>query len=415
MATKYIVDNVANQTISGNVTINGNLSVTGVTTGSLSTYKALLTQLGSQTGTTLGGFGGLNDGLIIGETYTITDYVSDDDFSNIADVQTSSIAWTDGFSYLQESVTLISTTYNGVTGTTNGSGLGASFDVVVDAGISTNVTLDTDGNGYSIGDTITILGTDIGGSSPENDIIITVTELNPAAPNIGGCVFIATGELPTNWTNGSTLESSGNLVVKVLENNLGFDIEWVDGEGLDPGIYFGFNSTTGPLYNTFNRNTTFVLGGGNPNPYLGPNPLETFIGTLTMIEKDDAIVVALFDTEILEAVPDILSYFPIEIQILKDTDTTPIIISGIVPVAFPFSNASVDLLCGDMFIQSIYGSGGVVNDMSELIIELNSDPVTSYLGTYSDAGDGTVNLEMPTNLVNQFCSSGTLTFEVFND
>ena len=408
MATKYIVGNVPDQTISGNVTINGNLSVTGTTTG-LVTYKALLTQLGVQSGTSLDDF---NGGLIIGETYTITDYQSGDDFSNIADVQTSGI---EGFSSFEDSVPLISETYNGVTGTTNGSGLGASFDVVVDAGISTNVNLDTDGNGYSIGDTITILGTDIGGSSPENDIIITVTELNPAAPNIGGCVFIATGELPTNWTNGSTLESSGNLVVKVLENNLGFDIEWVDGEGLDPGIYFGFNSTTGPLYNTFNRNTTFVLGGGNPNPYLGPNPLETFIGTLTMIEKDDAIVVALFDTEILEAVPDILSYFPIEIQILKDTDTTPIIISGIVPVAFPFSNASVDLLCGDMFIQSIYGSGGVVNDMSELIIELNSDPVTSYLGTYSDAGDGTVNLEMPTNLVNQFCSSGTLTFEVFND
>ena len=408
MATKYIVGNVPDQTISGNVTINGNLSVTGTTTG-LVTYKALLTQLGVQSGTSLDDF---NGGLIIGETYTITDYQSGDDFSNIADVQTSGI---EGFSSFEDSVPLISETYNGVTGTTNGSGLGASFDVVVDAGISTNVTLDTDGNGYSIGDTITILGTDIGGSSPENDIIITVTELNPAAPNIGGCVFIATGELPTNWTNGSTLESSGNLVVKVLENNLGFDIEWVDGEGLDPGIYFGFNSTTGPLYNTFNRNTTFVLGGGNPNPYLGPNPLETFIGTLTMIEKDDAIVVALFDTEILEAVPDILSYFPIEIQILKDTDTTPIIISGIVPVAFPFSNASVDLLCGDMFIQSIYGSGGVVNDMSELIIELNSDPVTSYLGTYSDDGSGGVLLEMPTNLVNQFCSSGTLTFEVFND
>ena len=403
--TRNIVNNLENQTISGNVTINGNLSVTGTTTG-LATYKALLTQLGTQSGTDLNDF---NDGLIIGETYTITGYVSDDDFSNIADVQTSNIY---NFSYLQESVTLISTTYNGVTGTTNGSGLSASFDVVVDAGISTNVNLDTDGNGYSIGDTITILGTDIGGSSPENDIIITVTEVEA---NTVGCVFIATGELPTNWTNGSTLESSGNLVVKVLENNLGFDIEWVDGEGLDPGIYFGFNSTTGPLYNTFNRNTTFVLGGGNPNPYLGPNPLETFIGPLTMIEKDDAIVVAVFDMEILEAVPDILSYFPIEIQILKDTDTTPIIISGIVPVAFPFSNASVDLLCGDMFIQSIYGSGGVVNDMSELIIELNSDPVTSYLGTYSDDGSGGVLLEMPTNLVNQFCSRGTLTFEVFND
>jgi hypothetical protein len=53
--------------------------------------------------------------------------------------------------------------------------------------------------------------------------------------------------------------------------------------------------------------------------------------------------------------------------------------------------------------------------MSELITYLNSEPDMSYLGTYSDAGDGFVNLEMSTNLVNQFCSSGTLTFEVFND
>jgi hypothetical protein len=38
-----------------------------------------------------------------------------------------------------------------------------------------------------------------------------------------------------------------------------------------------------------------------------------------------------------------------------------------------------------------------------------------YLGTYSDAGDGGVLLEMPTNLVYQFCFNGTLTFEVFSD
>jgi hypothetical protein len=410
MATKYIVDNVANQTISGNVTINGNLSVTGTTTG-LATYKALLTQLGVETGTSLNGFGGFNSGLIIGETYTITDYQSGDDFSNIADVQTSGI---EGFSSFEDSVPLISATYNGVTGTTNGSGLGASFDVVVDAGISTNVNLDTDGNGYSIGDTITILGTDIGGSSPENDIIITVTELNPAAPNIGGCVFIATGETPTNWNNGSTLESSGNLVVTVLENNLGFDIEWVDGAGLDPGFYFGFNSTTGPLYNTFNRNTTFVLSTNNI-PFFGPTTLETFTGPISLSEKDDAIIVAVFDISVPEPVPDSLYYFPVEIQIKQDTDTTPIVISGTVVSSFPFSNASVDLLCGDMFIQSIYGGGTTVNNMSELIIQLNSDPVTSYLGTYSDDGFGGVLLEMPTNLVNQFCVNSTLTFYVFND
>jgi hypothetical protein len=319
MVTKYIVNNLSGQTIDGNITINGNLTVTGVTTGNLATYKALLTQLGSQTGTTLNDF---NDGLIIGETYTITDYVSGDSFSNVANVT------------------------SGVIDTT-------------------------------------------------------------------GCEFIATGETPTNWNNGSTLVSSGNLVVKVLENNLGYDIEWVE-EFFGPGVYFGYNSTTGPLYNTFNRNTTFVLGGGNPNPYFGPNLLETFIGPISLSEKDDTIVVAVFDTVILESVPDSLYYFPVDIQIKQDTDTTPIVISGTVESSFPINFTSVALFCNGNFIQSLYGDG-TVNDMSELITYLNSLPNTSYLGTYSDAGDGFVNLEMSTNLVNQFCSSGTLTFEVFND
>jgi hypothetical protein len=257
------------------------------------------------------------------------------------------------------------------------------------------------------------LGTNVGGISPDNDITITVDSSTTDNPNETGSVFIATGEIPTNWSNGSTLVSSGNLVVKVLENNLGYDIEWVE-EFFGPGVYFGYNSTTGPLYNTFNRNTTFVLGGGNPNPYFGPNLLETFIGPISLSEKDDTIVVAVFDTEILESVPDSLYYFPVDIQIKQDTDTTPIVISGTVETSFPITLTSVALFCNGNFIQSLYGDG-TVNDMSELITYLNSLPNTSYLGTYSDAGDGFVNLEMSTNLVNQFCSSGTLTFEVFND
>jgi hypothetical protein len=318
METKYIVNNVSGQTINGNITINGNLSVTGVTTGSLATYKALLTQLGSQTGTTLYSF---NDGLIIGETYTITDYVSGDSFSNVANVTSGDIDTT-------------------------------------------------------------------------------------------GCEFIATGETPTNWNNGSTLVSSGNLVVTVLENNLGYDIDWVNNE-FEPGFYLGFNSITGPLYNNFNRNTTFILDK-NIIPFFSPLELEAFTLPYYFNEKDDSIVVAIFDTEILEPVPDSLYYFPIEIQILQDTNTTPIVISGTVETSFPFSAPSIDLVCNGNYIQTLYG-GGSVTDMSELIVFLNSTPNISYLGTYSDAGDGGVLLEMPTNLVNQFCSSGTLTFEVFSD
>lgn len=88
MATKYIVDNIPNQTIQGNLTINGDLYITGVTTTSICSYKALLTQTGPILGTDLGTFGGQ---LLIGETYTIDNYMAPDDFSNIANVQSGLI------------------------------------------------------------------------------------------------------------------------------------------------------------------------------------------------------------------------------------------------------------------------------------------------------------------------------------
>jgi hypothetical protein len=318
MATKYIVDNVPNQTINGDVTINGNLSVTGVTTGSLATYKALLTQFGVQTGTDLNDF---NGGLIIGETYTITDYVSGDSFSNVANVT------------------------SGVIDTT-------------------------------------------------------------------GCEFIATGELPTNWYNGSTLESSGGLVVKVLENNLGYDIEWFEDGG---GYYIGYNSTTGPLYNTFNRNTTFISSGNILQfQFFGPSYLETFLTPIDINQKDDSILLVVFDISGITPVADALYYFPVEIQILKDTNTTPIVINGSI-VSFPFTNVSIDLFCGDMFIQTFYTNGGIiVNNISEVVTILNTDSNTSFLGTFSDNG-GNIILTMATNLKNQFCANSALTFYVFND
>jgi len=402
MTTKYIVNNVSGQTINGDITINGNLSVTGVTTGSLATYKALLTQTNSTTGTTLNDF---NDGLIIGETYTVNLYESGDDFSNIADLESGGVL---GISY--SGVSPSDGSFSGLTGTTDGFGTGATFDVSITSGV-TSTTCTLPGQGYQEGNTITILGTDIGGTSPTNDLTITVTGLTP---NSTGSVFVATGETPTNWNNGSTLVSSGNLAVTVLENNLGYDIEWANDDEFQPGFYLGFNSTTGPLYNTFNRNTTFVQGGESAVPFFGPFISETFALPISFNEKDDSIVVAVFDLSVPESVSDNLYYFPVEIQILQDTDTTPIVISGTVETSFPFSAPSIDLVCNGNYIQALYG-GGSVNDISELIIFLNSEPNISYLGTYSDAEDGGVLLEMPTNLVNQFCSSGTLTFEVFSD
>jgi len=63
MATKYIVNNVSGQTITGDLTINGNVIISGTTNiGSVGTYKALMFQTGPVTGTSLSNF---NQKLII--------------------------------------------------------------------------------------------------------------------------------------------------------------------------------------------------------------------------------------------------------------------------------------------------------------------------------------------------------------
>jgi hypothetical protein len=79
----------------------------------------------------------------------------------------------------------INTTYTGVTGTTSGAGTGASFDVVKTNGVYSTV-INTAGTGYVAGDTITVLGTSLGGTVA-NNLILTVatTGLNGTIATFG--------------------------------------------------------------------------------------------------------------------------------------------------------------------------------------------------------------------------------------
>lgn len=89
MATKYIVNNVTGQTITGDLSITGTLNVSGeVKNNSTGKYRALLSQTGVWNGTNIGDYA---NGLIIGEQYTITNYVSGDDFTNVAEVISGNI------------------------------------------------------------------------------------------------------------------------------------------------------------------------------------------------------------------------------------------------------------------------------------------------------------------------------------
>lgn len=66
-------------------------------------------------------------------------------------------------------------TWNGVTGATSGSGTGITFNVTDVTGVYDTIAIANPGTGYDVGDTVTILGTSLGGATPANDLVITIT------------------------------------------------------------------------------------------------------------------------------------------------------------------------------------------------------------------------------------------------
>ena len=326
MNTKYIVNNASGQTISGNLTINGNVTITGSSnSNSIATYKALLTQTGELVGSSINDF---NAGLIIGETYTITNYFPIDDFSNIANVQSGNI-------------------------------------------------------------------------------------------NETGCVFIATGSTPNTWKSGSILTSDGGLIVNVLENTLGYDLDWSWNLFGQTGIYLAVNDTTGPLINSFPRNNTYVTANVTTSSLSVGDLLQIYGGSVTIMEKDDAILIGAWNFDIGGPTDNALYYTPVEITIKQDLDTTPLETYGLNDSSLPYGNISVRLFAGEgNNVATFYNENEVVaNSIEELVAALNADAGTNFLGTYSVnlSVEGGVILTMATNLKNQFSPNNTLTFEVFND
>jgi hypothetical protein len=324
MATKYIVNNVTGQTITGNLTINGNLNITGSTINNVATYRALLTQTGSITGNNETFLGQ----LIIGETYTISTYNSPDDFSNIANVQTGAI-------------------------------------------------------------------------------------------NQTGCTFIATGSTPNYWGADSELISDGDLIVDVLENTLGYDLSWAWKPFGGEGYYIAVNDTTGPIYNSFQRDKVEIItpikysfdnGFGFP-PFIVPY-VNSFFTSNDLIGVD--VVDVTGGPGVLS--DNLLYYSPIEIKINQGT-LTPVVAYGLNVSSFPYGNISIDVFAGETNVETFYGDYESVNNIDELVIALNNDTTINYLGTFSvneGIEDGII-LTTTERIKNQFSPNNTLTFEAFND
>jgi hypothetical protein len=83
-----------------------------------------------------------------------------------------------GITYSATGTTATDGSYGSIGGTTNGIGVNASFQIDVISGSVTNVSVLGGGKLYSVSNTITILGSQIGGTDGVDDVIITVSSVS---------------------------------------------------------------------------------------------------------------------------------------------------------------------------------------------------------------------------------------------
>ena len=119
--------------------------------------------------------------------------------------------------------------------TTSGAGSGASFNITADSG-SYIVSVDLAGIDFLPGDTVVVSGTDLGGTSPTNDLTITVD-------NVGGLGDILTVSISGVAFNGSSASFLvGDNVVGI---DATFDVTLAGGTYSvainDPGSLYGVN------------------------------------------------------------------------------------------------------------------------------------------------------------------------------
>lgn len=145
--------------------------------------------------------------------------------------------------------TAVNATYQDKTGTSSGAGTGAKFDVTKTNGVYT-VALDaasaSAGSGYAAGDTITILGSALGGVNTTNDLILTVATVG-AGGKVATFGSVGTGRIG-DGTVDVTINVTGTDAV---------DTYTVDGASTDFAIVKTDDAVT--LASTLASNVTFTL------------------------------------------------------------------------------------------------------------------------------------------------------------
>jgi hypothetical protein len=126
-------------------------------------------------------------------------------------------------------------TYTNVSTITSGTGTGATFNVTVSPGNAYRASPTNLGLNYRVNDTVTMLGTDLGGLSPANDAVITVTSATNTGSIRGGTLagVAATTSSPylsywttstpaiQYWSTTTYVQTQNTNQLKITGDNLG--------------------------------------------------------------------------------------------------------------------------------------------------------------------------------------------------
>jgi len=153
----------------------------------------------------------------------------------------------------------------------------ANFNVTKLSSGSYNITISTGGSNYSVNDQVKILGTSIGGISPQNDIIITATT-------------VVSGTITAFTFNGSSLSTPGNTTVTnfaaagstffVARSGAGFTLTLVSG---------GSNYTNGDSLKILGTS----IGGTSPQNDIIITVVTTAAGAISTFTSTGSSLLAL--------------------------------------------------------------------------------------------------------------------------
>ena len=277
--------------------------------------------------------------------------------------------------------------YGSSVSASGGNGSGATFSVTRDAQGVSAVQVTDGGFGYANAETLTIAGTDVGGTSPADDITIqvdsvtdffdyTILQVNEGGGNTT-TVVIEISDANTGFTNPNVIVRSGGAGTYTIATSVDDDIFTID-DVFTPNLTFYVGNTY-----TFDLNDgslsadTFALSAFEGGAF-APSLVENVVATLETTNKTIAVA-STTGIEVGMAVTGSgVGQLAAVTRVVSKTATSVTIDE------FPINAGTITLK-----FEGAEFTDGVVRDANALTIKVTSStPTTLYYYSQNNAGYG---------------------------